>query len=129
MEAHDHRPEDDKGPLPAVASAALARLVPGAFGVACGTVAGLGVLVATAVLVVRGGETVGPHLGLLSQYLPGYTVSATGAFVGALWCAALGFVGGYLFAILRNLAVAAWLRYLLSRYEHHVASDLLDRMS
>jgi len=43
------------------------------------------------------------HLYLLSQYLPGYSVSTGGAFVGAAW----GFVLGFLFS-----APAAWFYYV-----------------
>ena len=52
------------------------------WGLALGFVTALGLFVATVWLVVRGGPVVGPHLGLLSVYLPGYSVTWTGAFIG-----------------------------------------------
>lgn len=74
---------------------ALARRNALALGVAVGVLAAAGVWLATVVLVVRGGPDTGAHLGLLSQYLPGYSVDLGGAFVGAGW----GFVLGFLFTV------------------------------
>lgn len=107
----------------------LARIVPRAFGVAVGSVAALGLLVATLVLVVKGGEVVGPHLGLVGQYVPGYSVTWPGAVVGAAYAFVLGFGFGWAFAVLRNAAVHTYMRFVYTRAEHHVASDLLDRLS
>jgi hypothetical protein len=61
------------------------------WGMAFGGVAGVGLFLATIVLVLRGGENVGAHLGLLSVYFPGYDVSIRGAFIGFVYA----FVGGY----------------------------------
>ena len=44
-------------------------------------------LLATLVLALKGGAVVGPTLGLLEQYLPGYRVTLTGGLLG-------GFYGG-----------------------------------
>jgi protoporphyrinogen oxidase len=52
---------------------------------------GAALWLATAVLLVRGGENVGRHLSLLSLFLPYYEVSWTGSLIGALWG---GLVGG-----------------------------------
>src|SRR5215467_2603835 len=61
------------------------------WGVACGLLLGVGLLVATDFLVFKGGEQVGPHLALLSVYLPGYSVTVVGSLVGFVY----GFVIGY----------------------------------
>jgi hypothetical protein len=50
-------------------------------GLTLGVVFGLGIFVATNWLVIKGGERVGPHLILLSQYFIGYKV---GTICGAL---------------------------------------------
>jgi hypothetical protein len=65
----------------------------GAFGLGCG----VALLLATAWLVAkqRPGEALGPHLSLLSQYLPGYDVSCRGAMVGFAY---FGVLGGAVFA-------------------------------
>ena len=57
---------------------------------------------ATAVLLVGDGGPTGPHLARLSWYLPGYRVSAGGAFIGLLEGGLLGFVGGAALAGLWN---------------------------
>lgn len=107
----------------------LSHLVPTAFGIAAGTVIALALALATAVLVWRGGEIVGPHLSLLGNYLPGYSVTWPGVAIGAVYGMFLGFVGGFLFATIRNITVALYLRFIWTRFQHHVANDLLDRLS
>jgi hypothetical protein len=58
--------------------------------VTMGAVAGALLWLATAILLLRGGEHVGVHLGLLGVFLPGYSVTWPGAWVGLFW----GFVAG-----------------------------------
>lgn len=71
----------------------VARLNARAWAVACGLVGGLGLLIATWVLVLEGGPVVGPHLALLGQYFPGYRVTFGGGLLGLVY----GFVAGYAF--------------------------------
>jgi hypothetical protein len=71
-------------------------------GLVLGLMTGAGIMVATLVLVVRGGRVVGPHLGLLAQFLPGYHVSVIGSLIGFAWGALYGFVTGYLVSTLYN---------------------------
>ena len=59
-----------------------------------GLIAGSLLWLATTVLVVRGGENVGAHLGVLSVYFPGYAVSWAGAWIGFLWAFLAGAIGG-----------------------------------
>lgn len=89
---------------------AFARLDPVAFGVAVGTLSGVGLFLATVVLLIKGGETVGQNLRLLAQYFPGYRVTWPGAFVGLGYGFLVGYVAGWLFAVVRNAML--WL-YLL----------------
>lgn len=58
-------------------------------------VGGAGLFAATLVLVVAGGDEVGPLLGQLAYFFPGYSVSVTGAFVGGLWAAVFGYGLGF----------------------------------
>jgi hypothetical protein len=58
-----------------------------AFGITCAVI----LFVATIVLVIKGGERVGPHLGLLGIFLPGYSVSVAGAFVGFIYAFVIGY--------------------------------------
>lgn len=77
------------------------------WGLALGFLAALGLFVATAVLVVRGGPSVGEHLGLLSVYLPGYSVTWLGAFVGAAYMFFFGYGAGRTIATIYNRIVRA----------------------
>ena len=74
--------------------AAVARLRAGILALVCGLLAGTGLFVATVWLVLRGGETVGPHLGLLRYYMPGYSVTWPGAFLGFFYGVLFGVVVG-----------------------------------
>jgi hypothetical protein len=71
---------------------AVLRLNGNILGFVFGVVGALIIFAATNWLVLKGGDVVGPHLGLLSQFFIGYSVTFIGSFVGA----AYGFVVGYL---------------------------------
>lgn len=83
--------------LPRTAGAGYARLLRRvirfnliAIAVTMGFMTGAILWLATAVLLLKGGENVGMHLGLLGVFLPGYEMSWTGAWAGLFW----GFVAG-----------------------------------
>jgi hypothetical protein len=61
------------------------------WGIAIGLLLGLGLLVATNLLILKGGERVGPHLGLLSAYFPGYSVTVLGSLVGFVYMFVIGY--------------------------------------
>lgn len=86
---------------------AVARLRAGILAIACGLLAGTGLFVATVWLVLQGGETVGPHLGLLRYYLPGYSVTWPGAFLGFFYGVLLGVIVGGMTGWIYN-RVADW---------------------
>jgi hypothetical protein len=69
----------------------LLQLNARAWGIAVGLILGGGLLVATNILVFRGGPEPGRHLGLLAAFLPGYSVSVFGSVIGFVYL----FVGGY----------------------------------
>ena len=115
--------------LPATVVLVLAHLDPRAFGVALGLVTGLCLWVATVILVLRGGEVIGPNLVLLSQYFVGYRVTLGGSFIGFIYGSVAGFILGYAFAWTRNFLVHSYLIYVRRRAEQEVLSDLLDRMT
>ena len=71
-------------------------------GVAFGLAAGLILFLATLFLVIKGGQNVGAHLGLLRQFFPGYTVTFAGSFVGFAYAFVTGFVVGWLVGWLYN---------------------------
>ena len=72
------------------------------WGLALGFLAALSLFAATVTLVIRGGENVGQHLALLSVYLPGYTVTWKGAFIGAAYLFFIGYGAGRTIATIYN---------------------------
>ena len=82
----------------------ILRLNSKAWGVATGLLAGLSLLTATLFLVLKGGEHVGQHLGLLSVYFPGYSVTLGGAFVGFVYLFVIGYALGRLIGFVYNVA-------------------------
>jgi protoporphyrinogen oxidase len=97
-----------------------------AFGLSLGTLSGLVLFLATLVLVLKGGDVVGPRLALLSNYLPGYSVSGAGSFVGLFYGFIAGFSGGWSFAFLRNAAVFLYAAAVHRRAELYVLRKLLE---
>ena len=84
-------------------------------GALVGAVTGGLLWLATNVLVVQGGEVVGPHLALLSAYFPGYSVTLAGSFVGAVYGFVTGYAIGFLICRVYNLLVR---RIYLGRRSH-----------
>ena len=76
---------------------AIRRLNARAWGVAGGVVMGVGLFIATNVLLLQGasdGGAVGPTLGLLRYFLPGYTVSFVGSLIGFVYLFVVGYALG-----------------------------------
>jgi hypothetical protein len=71
-------------------------------GLVLGIILGLVIFVATNWLVIKGGNRVGPHLSLLSQYFIGYRVSFFGSFIGLAYGFALGTLSGTLLGWIYN---------------------------
>jgi hypothetical protein len=80
----------------------LVRMNEQAWGIAFGLVLGLGLLLATIILIAKGGEPVGPHLGLLSVYLPGYSVSYFGSLIGFIYLFVIGYAIGRTIVVVYN---------------------------
>jgi hypothetical protein len=76
-----------------------------AWGISFGLLCGLGLFIATVVLVLKGGPDVGAHLGLLSAYLPGYRVTILGAFLGFVYFFVIGYALGRLIGVVYNLGL------------------------
>lgn len=105
---------------------AFARFDPVALGMALGSIAALLLLAGTAVLLLEGGDPVGPTLSLLGQYLTGYQVSWTGALIGFVEAGVLGFGLGWLMAKLINLLVGATENSIRRRLEINEVFDPLS---
>ena len=69
----------------------MLRLNARAWGISFGLLLGLGLFVATNVLLLKGGEDVGAHLVLLSNFFPGYRVSFLGSLIGFVYAFVLGY--------------------------------------
>jgi ABC-type uncharacterized transport system fused permease/ATPase subunit len=85
---------------------AVARLNARAWGIAIGLLSGLGLFIATIVLVIKGGPNPGPHLILLRIYFPGYRISVLGAVVGFVYAFVVGYALGRLIGTVYNKLVA-----------------------
>jgi hypothetical protein len=105
---------------------AFAKLDRIALGLSAGAVAGLLLFVATLLLVLKGGETIGPNLGLLQQFFPWYTVTFFGSLMGLAYGFAAGFVAGWGFAVLRNLTVFLYNALIHRRAERVLLRNLLE---
>ena len=72
----------------------LLRLNARAWGIAVGLIFGLGLFLATSLLLIKGGTIIGPHLALLGEFLPGYRVTWGGAFIGFVYMFVIGYAVG-----------------------------------
>ena len=79
--------------------------------------AGLGLFLATAVLLLRGGEPMGPRLSLLGNYFLGYEVSWAGAWLGLAEAGVLGAAFGWVLARTLNLVIGMERRALVRRVD------------
>jgi hypothetical protein len=84
---------------------AIRRLNARAWGWAFGLLLGGGLFVATAFLLIKGGEDVGTHLNLLGVFLPGYTVTWLGAVIGFIYMFVIGYAVGRLIGTVYNKLV------------------------
>ena len=100
----DSMVEDEKI-LEKVVLTRLLRLNATVQGVVTGIVAGLGIFIATNWLVLKGGDVVGPHLGLLDQFFIGYRVTFAGSLIGFAYGFLIGFGIGYCVARMYNWIV------------------------
>ncbi|MGE5304043.1 MAG: NAD(P)/FAD-dependent oxidoreductase [Alphaproteobacteria bacterium] len=97
-----------------------------AFGLSLGTLSGLVLFLATLILVLKGGDVVGPQLGLLSHYFPGYSVTAHGSLLGLFYGFVTGFSGGWGFAFFRNATVFLYAAAVHRRAELYLLRKLFE---
>ena len=82
----------------------LTRLDGRAWGFALGLIAGIGLFCATNILVLKGGDDMGQHLALLSQFFPGYSVSFLGSIIGFVYALFCGYITGRVICAFYNFA-------------------------
>jgi protoporphyrinogen oxidase len=97
-----------------------------AFGLSLGTVSGVLLFLATLILVLKGGDIVGPRLQLLENYFPAYTITLSGSLLGLAYGFLTGFIGGWGFAFLRNITVFLYMALIRRRAERLVLRKLLE---
>ena len=107
---------------------AFARLDKTAMGIAVGALCGLVIFLATIFLVLKGGDVIGPNLGLLGQFFIGYSVTAEGSVVGLLYGFACGFILGWSMAFLRNSLIAIYLYTIKLKAGLSSINDYMDNM-
>jgi len=97
-----------------------------AFGLSLGSVVGVLLFLATLWIVLKGGDTVGPKLRLLNQYFPGYSVTASGSVLGLGYGFISGFIGGWIFAFLRNASLFLYTILVYRRAERGLLRKIFD---
>ncbi|NUQ44766.1 MAG: NAD(P)/FAD-dependent oxidoreductase [Phycisphaerae bacterium] len=125
------RPEP-AAPVPSpdeLIEAAFARLDPIALGTAVGTLTGLGLFMATAILLLQHGPRVGENLSLLSHYLLGYKASSwSGAFIGLVEAGIGGFILGYVIAWLHNIGLGRYVSMIRRRAVREEEKEILEKV-
>jgi hypothetical protein len=90
-----------------ILAAVFAKMDAVALTIAFGVLGSLVLFLATAVLLLQptpDNYPVGPHLSALADYLPGYSVSWPGSFVGLVYGFLAGAAAGFFSAVYWNLA-------------------------
>lgn len=106
---------------------AYAKYDPVALGGAIGVVFGTALFLATAALLLKGGDYVGSHLSLLGNFLLGFDVSWTGALLGWIEGSVGGFIFGYLVAKAVNATIDIHRNSLVKRLEAMAVIDALEQ--
>jgi hypothetical protein len=83
----------------------LLRMNEQGWGIAFGLMLGLGLFAATNILIVKGGDVVGPHLALLSIFFPGYRVTFLGSLIGFVYAFVVGYGFGRTVSVIYNRLV------------------------
>jgi hypothetical protein len=95
-------PEDETEQL---LERAVLKLNGNILGLVLGLLFATGIFIATNFLILKGGEVVGPHLGLLRAFFPFYSVTFLGSFVGAVYGFICGYATGFIIALIYNLVI------------------------
>ena len=76
-------------------------------GIVLGFLSGVGLFLATNFLVLKGGSNVGAHLGLLSNFFPGYRVTFFGSIIGFCYAFVVGYLVGVILGAVYNKIAGA----------------------
>jgi protoporphyrinogen oxidase len=97
-----------------------------ALGVSMGLLSGFIICLATLVLILKGGDVVGPRLSLMNEYFPGYSVTPGGSLLGLFYGFVAGLLGGWAFAFLRNGFLFLYMAAKYRSAERLILRKLLD---
>ena len=123
----DVAPPEPTRATAALATVALEPVHKVALGIAVGALSGLAVFALTVFhVLLRPQDAL--DISLLSQYLTGYSVSWTGAFVGLFWGVLIGFVSGWFVAFVRNLVIAIRVFTIRGKADLAQSRDFLDHI-
>ena len=89
---------------------AVVRLNGHILGFVLAMIGALIIFLATNWLVLKGGEVVGPHMGLLDQFFIGYSVTFVGSLIGAAYAFLIGYLSGLFIAWIYNWVISLWPR-------------------
>lgn len=78
------------------------RISRNVLGLTLGMLFGVGLFLATNILVIRGGPRVGQNLQLLNHFFPGYRVTFGGSFLGLIYGFFTGYISGFFIAAVYN---------------------------
>ena len=92
--------------LPDEISREVAKIHAGVLAMVCAILGGLGLFIMTVWLLIKDGPGAGPHLQLLGQYFPGYSVTWGGSLVGLVYGVLTGGIVGWVVAKIYNLVVS-----------------------
>jgi len=95
-------PEETPSSLPNLVRTRVLRLNPMITGLTFGFISGTALMLATVVLLLKGGSVIGPHLALLNQVFIGFRVTWVGSVIGFAYAGATGLAAGYCGAVLYN---------------------------
>ena len=101
-----------------IVRATFARLDIMAIAVSVGCLFAILLWAATAALLLKGAEAgahIGPHLALIANYFPGYSVTWVGSFVGLVYGFLLGVGVGGLVGVFWNLVHHMFLMFMFRR--------------
>jgi protoporphyrinogen oxidase len=112
-----------------VLDGARARVDPVAAGVAAAAVGAVVLGLATLVLVMKGGDVIGPTLSLLHEYLPGYRVTTQGSLLGFAYGGLVGLGAGYFLAGTINGSHSIYLALMQDRGRRQRLKALLDELT
>lgn len=104
----------------------LAKLDGLALGISLGTLFGLVIFFATNILIIKGGDVVGPRLVLLNQYFIGYEITFAGSLIGLFYGFVSGFILGWLIAFLRNFVISIYLHIVKLKSSMSAVNDYID---